>query len=211
MRSPFARRLMAALGLTMATAVVVPAVVQAAPAKGTSSMSLAQILLSDSKKDGPNGFDRNPNDFDIVTQALLLFPDLVDAASNPGDYTVFLPTDFAFRALVKDLTGQRLYKESDVFAAVASLGTDTVKTVLTYHIVPGARIDYAAALKSDGAALTTLQGGTITVDIQGKGFKRVVLMDADPDLRDPKVIVANIKASNGIAHGINRVLLPVNL
>ncbi|MBI4933588.1 MAG: fasciclin domain-containing protein [Actinobacteria bacterium] len=193
----------------MAAAVAIPAMVQAAPAKNTSNLSLAQILLSDSKKDAANGFDRNPNDFDIVTQALLLFPDLVEAASNPGDYTVFLPTDYAFRLLVKDLTGKKVFKESDVFAAVATLGTDTVKTVLTYHIVPGARVDYKAATKSDGAELKTLQGNIITVDVQGKN--RVILMDGDPDLRDPRVIFPNIKASNGIAHGINRVLIPVNL
>lgn len=208
-RTPLARRLLAALGISMAAAVAIPAMVQAAPSKNTSNLSLAQILLSDSKKDAANGFDRNPNDFDIVTQALLLFPDLVDAASNPGDYTVFLPTDYAFRLLVKDITGTKVFKESDVFAAVASLGTDTVKTVLTYHIVPGARVDYRAATKSDGAALKTLQGNSITVDVQGKN--RVVLMDGDPDLRDPRVIIPNIKASNGIAHGINRVLIPVDL
>lgn len=208
-RTPLARRLLAALGISMAAAVAIPAMVQAAPSKNTSNLSLAQILLSDSKKDAANGFDRNPNDFDIVTQALLLFPDLVDAASNPGDYTVFLPTDYAFRLLVKDITGTKVFKESDVFAAVASLGTDTVKTVLTYHIVPGARVDYRAATKSDGASLKTLQGSSITVDVQGKN--RVVLMDGDPDLRDPRVIIPNIKASNGIAHGINRVLIPVDL
>jgi uncharacterized surface protein with fasciclin (FAS1) repeats len=210
-RTPLARRLLAVLGITMAAAVAVPAMVHADGKKDTSNLTLAEILLSDSKKDAANGFDRNPNDFDIVTQALLLFPDLVTAASSPGDLTVFLPTDYAFRLLVKDLTGTKIYKESDVFAAVASLGTDTVKTVLTYHIVPGARIDYATAVKSDGAELTTLQGNKITVDVQGKKHNRVILMDGDPDLRDPRVIIANIKASNGIAHGINRVLLPINV
>jgi uncharacterized surface protein with fasciclin (FAS1) repeats len=208
-RTPLSRRLLAALGITMAAAVAVPAMVNADGKKDTSNLSLAQILLSDSAKDDANGFDRNPNDFDIVTQALLLFPDLVEAASNPGDYTVFLPTDYAFRLLVKDLTGKKVFKESDVFAAVASLGTDTVKTVLTYHIVPGARIDYKAATKADGVALKTLQGNSITVDVRGKN--RVVLMDGDPDLRDPRVIIPNIMASNGIAHGINRVLIPVNI
>ena len=207
--TPLTRRLLAAFGITMAVAVAIPAMVQADGKKDTSNLSLAQILLSDSKKDAADGFDRNPNDFDIVTQALLLFPDLVEAASNPGDYTVFLPTDYAFRLLVKDLTGTKVFKESDVFAAVASLGTDTVKAVLTYHIVPGTRIDYRAATKSDGAVLTTLQTGTLTVDVQGKN--RVVLVDNDPGLRDPRVIIPNIKASNGIAHGINRVLIPVDL
>ncbi len=200
------RSLLAAIGLTLTTALVAPAAASAAP-----KPTLAQILLSDSSKDAANGFDANPNDFDIVTQALLLFPDLVQAASNPGDYTVFLPTDYAFRALVKSLTGQTVLKESDVFAAVAGLGLPTVKTVLTYHIIGGSRISYAQALKANGAELTTLQGGTIKVSIIGKFFKKIVLVDKEPALRDAKVVVADIKASNGIAHGIDRVLLPVAL
>ena len=101
--------------------------------------SLAEILLADSSKDGPDGFDRRPWDYDIVTQAVLLFPDLVAAASNPdAELTVFLPSDAAFRRLVHEITGQWVQGEADVFAAVASLGTDTVKNVLLYHILPAA-------------------------------------------------------------------------
>jgi len=87
------------------------------------SQTLAQILLSDSAGDDASGFDKNWKDFDIVTQAVLLYPDLVAAASNPDlKLTVFLPNDGAFRKLVKDLTGQQLRSESEVFAAVAGLG-----------------------------------------------------------------------------------------
>jgi uncharacterized surface protein with fasciclin (FAS1) repeats len=126
------------------------------------SQTLAQILLSDSAGDDANGFDTNSKDFDIVTQAVLLYPDLVAAASNPDlKLTVFLPNDGAFRKLVKDLSGQRLRSESEVFAAVAALGLDTVKTVLTYHIILGSAIDYDTALQSDGAVLTTLQGRVV--------------------------------------------------
>ena len=202
------RTLVAALGLGLTAALALPAVT---PAAAATKPTLAQILLSDTRRDAKNGFDSNPNDFDIVTQAVLLFPDLTAAASNPSaNLTVFLPTDFAFRQLVRDLTGKTVYKESEIFKVVASLGVDTVKAVLMYHIISGARIDYATALKSDGASLTTLGGGTITVDVQGRVFKRVVLVDKDPDLRDPKVIAANIRASNGIAHVIDRVLLPID-
>ena len=198
------RTMLAVLGIGLTTAMVAPTVASAAPAKPT----LAQILLSDSKKDDKNGFDSNPNDFDIVTQALLLFPDLVTAASSPGKLTVFLPTDFAFRRLVRDLTGKTVLKESDVFKAVASLGTDTVKAVLTYHIVAGAKINYLAALKSNGASLTTLNGATIKVHVK-HGWK-VYLEDKATKLLGPKVIVADVQASNGIAHVIDRVLLPIN-
>ena len=62
--------------------------------------------------------------------------------------TVFLPNDLAFRRLVFDLTGTWPRSEADVFAAVAGLGTDTVKTVLTYHIVAGPPIGFRDALRS---------------------------------------------------------------
>jgi uncharacterized surface protein with fasciclin (FAS1) repeats len=178
------------------------------------SQSLAEILLSDSAGDDAQGFDHNWKDYDIVTQAVLLFPDLVAAASNPDlDITVFLPNDKAFRTLVKDLTGQRLRSEADVFGAVAGLGVDTVKTVLTYHIIVGAAIDYDTALQSNGAALTTLQGGTFTVKVRGKWCPTIRLIDNDPDARDPRVIDPNIggEATNGFAHGIDRVLRPIDL
>jgi uncharacterized surface protein with fasciclin (FAS1) repeats len=186
-----------------------------AAAEGSSpSQTLADILLADSGKDDADGFDRRSWDFDIVTQAVLLFPDLVEAASNPdAELTVFLPTDQAFRDLVKEITGERFRSEADVFAAVASLGTDTVKNVLLYHIVPGS-ISYRDAKKSDGAILgTLLDGSTIEVDVRGRWWKTVSLIDADADDRDPRVVWGNVggAASNGYAHAIDRVLRPIDL
>jgi uncharacterized surface protein with fasciclin (FAS1) repeats len=203
------RKILAALGLGLTAALVVPAV---APAGAATRPTLAQILLADSKFDAKNGFDANPHDLDIVTQAVLAFPTLTAAASNPAaNLTVFLPTDYAFRKLVRDLTGKTIYKESEIFAAVVGLGLPTVEKVLTYHILSGARIDYATALKSDGADLTMLSTDTLTVDVRGTFFKRIFLVDKDPDLRDAKVVAANVRASNGIAHVIDRVLLPFNV
>ena len=176
--------------------------------------TLTEILLSDSAKDDANGFDNRPWDYDIVTQAVLLFPDLVAAASDPNtQLTVFLPTDQAFRNLVKDITGNWVRAEADVFAAVASLGTDTVKNVLLYHIVP-ASISYRDARNANGAVLDTLlPGASITVSVRGDEHKRVILGDLDTNSRDPKVVAPNVggEASNGYAHGINRVLRPIDL
>jgi hypothetical protein len=199
----------------LAAAVGVVAIAPAPASAGGTKPTLAEILLSDSAKDGPDGFDHRWHDYDIVTQAVLLFPDLVAAASDPAaQLTTFLPTDRAFQRLVKDIGGQRLHSEAEVFAAVAALGTDTVLTVLQYHIIP-ASISYRDALRADNAVLgTLLVGASITVDVKGRGWwKHVTLIDADTSDRDPVVVQPNIggAAANGFAHGIDRVLRPIDL
>ena len=176
--------------------------------------TLADVLLSDSAKDDPDGFDRRWWDYDIVTQAVLLFPDLVAAASDPNaQLTAFLPNDEAFRVLVKEITGERVRSEADVFAAVASLGIDTVRNVLLYHIVP-ASISYRDARHADGAVLgTLLADSSITVDVRGPRWKYVQLADLDTNDRDPIVVDPNVGGTlvNGFAHGIDRVLRPIDL
>jgi uncharacterized surface protein with fasciclin (FAS1) repeats len=205
------KSLIASVAATVGLVALAPASVSA----DDSAPTLADVLLSDSAKDDADGFDRRWWDYDIVTQAVLLFPDLVDAASNPdAELTAFLPNDQAFRRLVKDITGQWIRSEADVFAAVASLGVDTVKDVLLYHLVP-AEISYRDALRSDGATIPTLLDGA-TIDVEVKRFfwfKYVKLVDADTDDRDPRVVRPNLggKAANGYAHGIDRVLRPVDL
>jgi len=202
------------VGIAAAVSLVAIAPTTASAGGATQAKpTLADILLSDSAKDDANGFDDRWWDYDIVTQALLLFPDLVEAASNPdAELTAFLPNDRAFRRLVFQLTGERLGSEAEVFAVVASLGTDTVKTVLTYHIVP-AKISYSQALHADGAVLGTLQGGTVEVKVRDGSWRPIRLIDADTNDRNPRVIRGDVggEASNGYAHAIDRVLRPVDL
>ena len=167
-----------------------------------------------------NRFDHNSKDFDIVTEAVLAVlaakPDSPVSVLTNGKtrVTAFIPTDEAFRVLVYDLTGKWLRQERKVFAAVASLGIDTVEAVLLYHVIPGATLTAAKALKADGAQLTTAQGATITLDVLNPVTGRIRLQDQDPDDVDPSTIpwLLNInKGNKQIAHGINYVLRPVNL
>jgi uncharacterized surface protein with fasciclin (FAS1) repeats len=175
--------------------------------------SLAAVLTSDG-----NTFDHNPYDYDIVTQAVLAV--LAAKPASPvgvltdgtTPVTAFIPTDQAFRRLVKDLTGKYVRSESAVFDAVAGLGIDTVETVLLYHVVPGATITKRMALQSDGVGLTTAQGGTVTVDVRCSWWPTVYLIDKDPDARNARVVQFDInKGNRQIAHGVNRVLRPVDL
>lgn len=184
--------------------------VGSAQAAGTTS--LAEVLI-----DG-NKFDRNANDFDILTEAVL-----VVLAAKPGStvgvladgsvkLTAFAPTDQAFKNLASDLEGRKIKKEKKAFKIVASLGIDTVENVLLYHVVPQVKINGKTALKSNGAVLPTALGGeTIKVRVKSHPV-RIKLVDKDRNAKNARVQVTNInKGNKQIAHGINRVLRPVDL
>ena len=167
-------------------------------------------------KDGA-GFDRNPNDFDIVDNAVTAVLTAKPAspvavlADGRVALTAFLPTDRAFRRLAYDLTGRVYRSESAVFSVLADrLGIDTIESVLLYHVVPGATLTFKQARNADGATLSTaLAGSTVRVEV---GRCRVTLVDADPDDADPVVVRADLNRGNRqIAHGISRVLRPVDL
>ncbi|MGL5858382.1 MAG: fasciclin domain-containing protein [Angustibacter sp.] len=177
--------------------------------------SLAAVLAADGQT-----YDRNSSDFDIVDGAVRAvleakpYSPVAVLADGSTPVTAFLPTDGAFRALVKDLTGKTVIKETNVLAAVASLGTDTVETVLLYHVVPGATITSEQALMADGVALTTAQGGTFTVDVVDRYRAKVKLIDQDYNDRNPRLIPDALDINEGnpqIAHGIDGVLRPANL
>jgi uncharacterized surface protein with fasciclin (FAS1) repeats len=194
------------------------AVPTASATEGSSpgTRSLATVLAAD------KGFDHRADDFDIVDAAvgavLTAKPTSAVAVLADGTtpVTAFLPNDRAFRRLAYDLTGTWYRSESRVFTTLAgALGVDTIEAVLLYHVVPGATVGYGAAVKSDGATLTTaLEGATVEVNVfKGPyGFRRVALLDNDPDAPNGVVVAANINRGNlQIAHGVNRVLRPVDL
>ena len=194
-----------------------PSAASAAPAAPTGTRSLAAVLTAN----GNGQFDGNPFDYDIVTQAVLAVVGAKPASPvgllTKGDValTAFLPPDFAFRDLVRQLTGRSYASEKDVFnALVAAAGVDTIETVLLYHVVPGATITSSMAVGSDGAALTTAQGGTITVDVIVKWLGLVKLVDQDPSDANPYLNPFALDINKGnkqIAHGITAVLRPVDL
>jgi uncharacterized surface protein with fasciclin (FAS1) repeats len=214
------RVLATAVGTTVLTATLaLPSAAQASPRAATQhtpgTASLAALLTSDG-----NTFDRNPRDYDIVTEAVLAVlaakPNSPVGVLTDGKtaVTAFIPNDQAFRLLVQSLTGKYVKDEKAVFTAVAGLGIDTVETVLLYHVVPGATITAATALRSNGAALTTAQGGTVTVKVTKYRHWCPVLslVDKDADARNPQVVAFNLNKGNlQIAHGIDRVLRPLDL
>jgi len=202
----------AAAAAALSLAIASPASAATAP---SGTKSLAAVLTADGDQ-----FDRNWYDYDIVTEAVLAV--LKAKPSSPvgiladgtKPLTAFIPNDRAFQVLVADLTHQWLPSEKAVFGAVAGLGIDTVETVLLYHVVPGATITKAMAVKSNGAQLTTALGSTIGVRVFDARYPIVMLKDQDPDdinpFLNPRALDIN-KGNKQIAHGILFVLRPANL
>lgn len=123
--------------------------------------------------------------------------DLVTTLKGKGPFTVFAPTNAAFDKLPKGTVEGLLKPEAK--AKLASL--------LTYHVVAGS-LDAAAvvaAIKSGQgkAVLTTVNGEKLTASLQGS---KVLLTDAKGG--QATVTAADLKASNGVVHVIDTVLMP---
>ncbi|MEM7523656.1 MAG: fasciclin domain-containing protein [Pseudomonadota bacterium] len=149
------------------------------------------------------------DDFQILVQALTA-TDLVDTVRNAEDVTVFAPTDAAFGALAGDLgfTGDQA-DEDAVFAflveALTGLGggdpIPLLTNILTYHVSPGAK----SAVEIDAAdTIATLNGATFKTE----GSE---LLDREPDVANPNIVIEDIAASNGSVQAIDRVLLPLDI
>lgn len=123
--------------------------------------------------------------------------DLVATLKSKGPFTVFAPTNAAFEKLPDGTVTGLLKPESK--AALTG--------ILTYHVVPGildAKTVLSAIKSGNGkAVVTTVAGGKLTASIeQGK----VILTDEKGG--KATVTTADLKASNGIIHVIDAVLLP---
>jgi uncharacterized surface protein with fasciclin (FAS1) repeats len=110
---------------------------------------------------------------------------LVDTLKGDGPFTVFAPTNAAFAALPAGTVESLLKPENK----------DKLIAILTYHVVPGAvTSDQLAGKRMDVA---TVNGQTVHIDGR-KGVK----------VNKSTVTTADIKASNGVIHVIDKVLLP---
>ncbi len=109
---------------------------------------------------------------------------LVDTLKGDGPFTVFAPTDEAFAALPEGTVEDLLKPENK----------EQLTAILTYHVVPGKVM--STDLKDDMTA-ATVQGGDLTIDL-----------DNGVMINDATVVSADIDASNGVIHVIDRVILP---
>ena len=110
---------------------------------------------------------------------------LVETLQGDGPFTVFAPTNAAFAALPEGTVENLLKPENK----------DQLIAVLTYHVV-GAQV-MSTDLK-DGQMAGTVQGSDVKIMVSKKGVK----------VNDANVIAADVKASNGVVHVIDKVILP---
>ena len=113
--------------------------------------------------------------------------DLVETLKGPGPFTVFAPTDDAFKKLPAG-TVESLLKPENKAKLVA---------ILTYHVVPGKVMSADLAGKKTSAE--TVQGGKVAIDATS-GVK----------VNDAKVVKADIETSNGVIHVIDTVIMPAS-
>ena len=111
--------------------------------------------------------------------------DLVDALSGEGPLTVFAPTDAAFEALPEGVLADLLRPENKA----------KLQAILTYHVVDGALPAEEVVGK---ARARTLNGQSFGIDVT----------EGTVSVGGANVIQADVEASNGIIHVIDRIMLP---
>jgi uncharacterized surface protein with fasciclin (FAS1) repeats len=116
--------------------------------------------------------------------AALQAAELVEVFKGTDAFTVFAPTNAAFAAIQKDV--DNLLKPEN---------KAKLQSVLKFHVVAGAA---KAADLTDGQKLKTLQGEELTVSIK----------DGKVMINGAEVTTADVPASNGVVHIINKVVLP---
>ena len=113
---------------------------------------------------------------------------LVETLQGEGPFTVFAPTEDAFAAALDQLglTAEELLAD-----------TDTLSSVLTYHVIAG-EVPAADVLGLDGQSVATVNGAEIGISI----------VDGNVVINDSTVVLPDVFASNGVIHVIDTVLLP---
>jgi uncharacterized surface protein with fasciclin (FAS1) repeats len=112
---------------------------------------------------------------------------LRETLESAGPFTVFAPTDAAFEAMAPGMLDQLMKPEY----------RPQLRTVLLYHVLSG-RQDAAALSQTTGDVRAT-NGLTLQVDAKTPGKVKI---------NEANVIQKDVKASNGVIHVIDTVLIP---
>lgn len=123
--------------------------------------------------------------------------DLVGTLESAGPFTVFAPTNDAFARL----------PEGTLESLLEPKNKPTLTKILTYHVVAGnfMAADVLEAIKNNNNAfrVETVQGGPLILSVQDGN---VMLKDTEGNMS--KVTATDVKASNGVIHVIDTVVMP---
>jgi uncharacterized surface protein with fasciclin (FAS1) repeats len=110
---------------------------------------------------------------------------LADTLAGDGPFTVFAPTDQAFTDAGINLDDFDTEEENN-----------TLSDILLYHVISGAAVD--AANVTDGMTAEAANGDTLSFTVTNDS---VIVGEAT-------VTSADVEASNGIIHVVDKVLMP---
>jgi uncharacterized surface protein with fasciclin (FAS1) repeats len=123
---------------------------------------------------------------------------LVDTLSGPGPFTVFAPTDEAFKKLPAGTVDNLVKPENKAM----------LTKILTYHVVPGTHTasDLTKAVKSGGgkAMLKTVEGEDLTFTEASGGKLDIV----DAKGGKASVTIPDVLQKNGVIHVVDAALMP---
>ena len=157
---------------------------------------LALTLLAGFAAPTAFALDHHEKDIVATAKAAGMFDTLLKAATEAGlaetlmgegPYTVFAPTDEAFEKLPKGAVEDLLKPENK----------EKLKAVLLYHVVKG-KVDAETAMTLDGKKAETVGGKKVKISVK----------DGSVYVNKAKVIKADVMASNGVIHVIDKVLMP---
>ena len=148
----------------------------------TAMLFASPVVVADDTEDIPTNAQNTGIHDSLV--AALVHADLVTALQGDGPFTVFAPTDDAFAAAGIDLTTFDTDEENA-----------TLVDILTYHVYAGS---VEAAEVTDGMTATMLNGDDATFTVTNESVM----------IGDATVTMADVMASNGIIHVIDKVLMP---
>jgi uncharacterized surface protein with fasciclin (FAS1) repeats len=137
--------------------------------------------------------DKNIVELAVGTESLSTLVTAVQAAglaeilSGDAALTVFAPTNEAFENLPDGVLAMLLKPENKA----------KLTAILTYHVVSGKVM--STDLK-EGMKAGTVHGDKVTVSLE-----------SGAQINDANVVAADIKASNGVVHVIDKVILPPSL
>jgi uncharacterized surface protein with fasciclin (FAS1) repeats len=129
-------------------------------------------------------------------EAAVIKADLVETLKGEGPFTVFAPTDDAFTSLLMALGDD--YNSLDDFDTEEEIAL--LKDILLFHVIPAKVL---AADLAEGEVATALAENNIEIIAEGETF---VIGDASDT--NAVITATDIMATNGVAHTINKVLLP---